>query len=454
MAKVDVNRDKGAVITEGFIDKLLDKIGRILKDQYTLFERDSEKQESIELLLEKVGLIENNFEELSKSLAKGSYPLKLARSVRVTESLVPPKIEAVNISKSQLIATYNEIVALLSDYVIPVTLTPDSYRDLNQGRIFLETSIKGNYWVITTIEKKQHKYWLVPNSNLNFNIHKLKTVKTLFQLKGDYNSPTNEFILQEPAILSLLPNNKQWKLIQPGVLFFGKNFKSVSSQSKLSRNETDDNQSKINNQMLSSLKAFDTTVQQLNNKVLILEKQLEISQTIVEHNTEVKRTISYNVNNGYERNFELQEGSLYDKTGDRESPEIIGTKVDTKPEANSNGSYHSFYRLIRDGKLEVTQVAVLQETMEKIRSGTLSKLQFSNDKKGNFWIINWHNVHCLIPKKKININQYQYGNFQRIFNCQDYQETYSDFEVIEPAIVFNCDGETWQLSRKGKIKFI
>jgi hypothetical protein len=173
------------------------------------------------LLSEKVGLIESNFEELTKSLAKGSYPVKLARSIRVTESLIPPKIQAIEISKSQLIQTYNEIVALLSGYTIPVTLTPDSYRNLDRDSIILETTIKGNYWVITTIENKQYQYWLVPNSNLKFNIHQLKTIETLFTFKGNYNSQTTEFILQEPASLSLLPNNKHWQLLQSGILFFG-----------------------------------------------------------------------------------------------------------------------------------------------------------------------------------------------------------------------------------------
>lgn len=80
MARVDEN----TVITQGFIDKLIDKIGKILEKQSTLFERDSKKQELIELLLEKVSLLENSFEELTKSLAQGSYPLKLARSITLS----------------------------------------------------------------------------------------------------------------------------------------------------------------------------------------------------------------------------------------------------------------------------------------------------------------------------------------------------------------------------------
>jgi hypothetical protein len=272
------DENKKKVVTQGFIDKLIDKIGKILKEQHALVERDEEQAEELESLLHKVSSIENDFEELTKSLAKGSYPLKLARSIKVTQSLLPIKIEPITISKSQLIATYNELVAVLSGYIIPVTLTPDSYRDKNSDGIILETTVKGNYWTIATLENKQHQYWLVPNNNISFNIHKLKTVESLFQLKGDYDSPNSDFILEEPAVLSLLPDNKQWKLLQPGILLFGSNLKSISPQEKKSVNVADDEQYKITKQMLSTLAAFQTKVEQLNNKITQFEIQSELSQ--------------------------------------------------------------------------------------------------------------------------------------------------------------------------------
>lgn len=267
-----VDENKKIVVTQAFIDKLIDKIGNILKEQHALKETDEEQAEAIESLLEKLSSIENNFDELTKSLAKGSFPLKLARSIKVAESTITPKIVPIAINKSQLITTYNEIAALLSSYVIPVTLTPDSYRNSSADGIVLETTIKGNYWAITTEENKQYQYWLVPNSNINFNIHKLKTIESLFQLEGNYNSSTSEFILQEPAVLSLLPDNKHWKLLQPGILFFGNNLQSRSPQSKQPENITDDKQ------ILSSLKTFETTIAQLTNKITQLEIQSELSQ--------------------------------------------------------------------------------------------------------------------------------------------------------------------------------
>ena len=268
--------NKNITVTQGFIDKLIDKISNILKEQHALSETDEEQAEAIESLLDKLSSLENNFDELTKSLARGSYPLKLARSIRVAESKITPQITPVAISKAELISTYNEIPSLLSGYINPVSLTPDSYRGINSNEIVLETTIKGNYWAIATEKDKQYKYWLVPNNNLSFNVHKLKTIKNLFQLKGDYNSGNSEFVLQEPAVLSLLPNNKQWKLLQPGILVFGSNLKSTLLQPKLINVATSES-SEIK-QILSSLTAFTTEVQQLNSKVSQLEIQSEISQ--------------------------------------------------------------------------------------------------------------------------------------------------------------------------------
>jgi hypothetical protein len=58
---------------------------------------------------------------------------------------------------------------------------------------------------------------------------------------------------------------------------FAKNSKSISSQLKPSQNVADDEQSKINQQLLSGLTAFQTEVDKLNSKISQLEIQSEIS---------------------------------------------------------------------------------------------------------------------------------------------------------------------------------
>lgn len=183
-----------------------------------------------------------------------------------------------------------------------------------------------------------------------------------------------------------------------------------------------------------------------------------------------------NVNNDPNSINEPQEGSLYNETGDlyennlenmnnddlgdssdiigdRESSENFQTQQYIESQVNSNGSYHSFYSLIKKGELEVIKVTVPQETVEKIRGGTNSELKFVNDRKGNYWIVNWKEFYCLIPKEKTYINQYQHGNFQRIFECKNYYEDYSEFKLIKPATVIKNNDETWQLDTKGKIEF-
>ena len=460
MAKTDVN--KNITVTQRFIDKLLDKISNILKEQHALSETDEEQAEAIELLLDKLSSIENNFDELTKSLARGSYPLKLARSVKVAESKITPQIIPVAINKAELIDTYNEIVALLSGYTIPVTLTADSYRGTNSNEIVLETTVKGNYWAICTQEGKEHKYWLVPNNNLSFNVHKLKTIENLFQLKGDYNSTDSEFVLQEPAILSLLPNNKQWKLLQPGILVFGNNLKSTSRQQK-PINVANSESSEIK-QILSSLTAFKTEVQQLNSKVSQLEIQSEISQKAYQRekqewlsqNQALNQQLSeVNLFKSQLSDFKTQIADSFDKyhrdgedrlsykqkieqklqniispiknnsvaVGDdngvnndsdiiENSPEkkVFNDVKSTEPEKNQDAKTDIKTKIFRfrqdyskDIKLIsdriVAKVAISVDTLEQITFHTPDTIILENTYHGKYWIIDYLNIYFLIPSE-------------------------------------------------------
>ena len=440
--------DKNTVVTQEFIDKLIDKIGKILKEQHTLVERDEEQEESIELLLEKVSSIEKNFEELTKSLAKGSYPLKLARSIKVTPSSIKPHILPVDLTKAQLIATYNELVAVLSGYIIPVTLTPESYRGSNSDGIILETTIKGNYWAIATLENKQHKYWLVPNNNISFNIHKLKTVENLFQLQGDYNSSECEFILQEPAILSLLPNNKQWKLLQPGILFFG-SIKSASPQLKQPENVVDDKQSKINQQILSSLTAFQTKVKLLDNKITQFEIQSEISEKVYQRDKQDWLTEKKILNEQIQKTDVLQSqlNNLINQSDHTEN-------------FNSDNSVQQFTELYNQHKnsfneFVIATVIETQESMENRLAGRSETVFLSSISKGNYWIVEENNNSYLVPHAKISINEHNKRyTIENLFECNESSSGDYSFQLIQPAKVLKLNSELWQLERKGKIEFI
>lgn len=310
-----------------------------------------------------------------------------------------------------------------------IKISTRSNRGKNSNGIILETTIKGNYWAIATQENKEYKYCLLPNSNISFNVYKLKTIENLFQLKGNYNSPNSDFILQDPAVLSLLPDNKKWKLIQPGVLLFGNNLKSISPQAKQIVTIDNNKQAKINEQTLSNLNAFQNTIEQLTNKVTQMEIQSEIFQKSYQREKQewlsdkealTKQLVEIEHLKSQFFDFKTKIFSTGNKT--------IDSNTDT--EVNLSDSYQSFYHLIEHGKLEITKVTIPQETIKQARSGTQSELKFVEDKKGNYWIIHWQGVYCLIPKEKNIINQYQYGNFQKVFNCQNYHKNYSKLEII------------------------
>lgn len=148
-----------------------------------------------------------------------------------------------------------------------------------------------------------------------------------------------------------------------------------------------------------------------------------------------------------------QEDSFHNSSPIQKSTNIA-TQEDQEPEVNFNSTYNSFYSLIKKGKLDIIKVLVSQENMERIRDGSLNEVEFINDNKGNYWIVDWQNTYCLIPKRNINIEEHNYGNFKKIFDCQDYRETYKDLEIIKPATVIKSDNQTWQLQVKGTIKFI
>ena len=94
------------------------------------------------------------------------------------------------------------------------------------------------------------------------------------------------------------------------------------------------------------------------------------------------------------------EDSLYKGTSDRKSYTTANSQNNNQSNAISNSNYQSFYSLIKRGEIESIEVKVPQETVEQMRSGTQSELKFSNARKGNYWIINWQDTCCLIPKEK------------------------------------------------------
>jgi WD40 repeat protein len=180
---------------------------------------------------EKFNQLEERLKLLEQSENSGNNAASsLKNAVRVTGTLETPKINKVDLSSFKLVEVYNDIPSLLANSAIEVTLTAESYRGNTNGEIFLENSGNGNYWVIA---KDDIIYWLLPKDNLKINIHKLKTIKSLFRFQGEKPEDAVEFTLVKPAKVSLMPNGQQWKLEKPGVLYLGNGTQSTKLQSEL-----------------------------------------------------------------------------------------------------------------------------------------------------------------------------------------------------------------------------
>ncbi len=128
------------------------------------------------------------------------------------------KVSRVNISESQLVQVYNDVPQVLGKNSVVLELTAKSYRNLQHGEpIFLENDENGKYWMITT---DIDRFFVVPSMNVKSNIHKLRTVKMLFDFSGDEPSADSDFILIEPAKVSSQASGKEWKLKERGILEF------------------------------------------------------------------------------------------------------------------------------------------------------------------------------------------------------------------------------------------
>jgi len=149
-------------------------------------------------------------------------------SVIVTGNLQTEQITPLNISESELVQVYNDVPKVLLKNSIIAELTTKSYREERQNEpVFLEEDKNGKYWIIVC---NQDHIWLVPSINIKLHIHKLKTVAKIFDFRGDTPSVDSNFILIKPAKVSSLPNGKEWKIQEKGILDFSDPFSQFKSE--------------------------------------------------------------------------------------------------------------------------------------------------------------------------------------------------------------------------------
>jgi exonuclease VII large subunit len=65
------------------------------------------------------------------------------------------------------------------------------------------------------------------------------------------------------------------------------------------------------------------------------------------------------------------------------------------------------------------------------------------------------NQYWLFPKTTLKVNQYEYETIEALFNCHNYQNRPSTFQVHKPAsMVRNYASSSWQPIEKGELEFV
>jgi len=191
------------------------------------------KQKSFsELALEDISKI-NNFIEynepklqlIDKLLSNEETSKFLQNAIKIIGALETIDRSWVNFSEAELIDAYNTIPRLLSQKAIKVSINQEHISTAKEN-ILLTESRNGNYWIIG---REDGTYWLLPKSKLKINPYNINTVQSLFECQSYQQGESQEFILQKPARVSILPNGQEWKLEEKGVLDFNNNSQADSS---------------------------------------------------------------------------------------------------------------------------------------------------------------------------------------------------------------------------------
>ncbi|WP_009634035.1 hypothetical protein [Synechocystis sp. PCC 7509] len=126
-------------------------------------------------------------------------------------------ISTVVLQEQEVVEIYNSEPSLLLSNAVKVSVKPESIISINKNNPILLASIgNGNYCLVHDTDIS---YWLLPKANLKIDQYRYETAKLLFEC-DDYELEFDDYRLDKPAKVSMLPNEREWKLEERGVLRF------------------------------------------------------------------------------------------------------------------------------------------------------------------------------------------------------------------------------------------
>ena len=298
----------------------------------------------------------------------------------------------INLSLDELLSIYHSQSRVLSRFgrKVSVSIRQEGSVSSSQSLISFTEVLYGNYLLIATADV--NKYWLL-RARGTINTYEYKTVQLLFDCQGYESDTGNKFVVKKPAIVSLAPNNKDWKLEQRGILEF--DLASTPSRKSVELEQAEEENQKIRSD-LAELNLQLTKIKQENEQVLS-----RLNQLIKTHLVDI---------------------------------------------FNSNPKTLSQYAI---------EVLETSESIDNRRLGYNKPVAVEkvSRNKGIAWVIKIDGYDYLVPKPKLTINEYNYETIESLFNCKNYQSGQSQEFSVAKAAKLVSQGETWELSEKGELIF-
>lgn len=176
----------------------------------------------------------------------------------------------------KLIDLYNDIPAILEEYIAQVSITAKSWRSPSSEQVIVEKSIGGNYWVILLENIDEKKYYLLPNQSKKLRISRLKSMEKLYKLQGEKDLNNDNYIILKPALLKIMSSGKEWEIVEKGILYLGKTSPTQRLTQELEK--LTENQETIPASLqglLNVLEKLNKNNNELNLKLNALDKRIQ-----------------------------------------------------------------------------------------------------------------------------------------------------------------------------------
>ncbi len=198
--------------------KLSRKSRKVREVEYLL---ENQRQTILDLydqLQKQHNLVEDLTEQLKqKNSGKKKYSQRKLPEISYDNFNEVNEISTVVLQKQELVEIYNSEPSSLLGSAIKVSVKPESITSMNKNEPLVLASIgNGNYCLVYDTDIS---YWLLPKANLKIDRYRYEIVKLLFEC-DEYELEYDDYRLDKPAKVSMLPNEREWKLEERGVLRF------------------------------------------------------------------------------------------------------------------------------------------------------------------------------------------------------------------------------------------